>query len=297
MIVVTLSSCPRSLKGDITKWLIEISPGVYVGNLSARVREKLWVRIEETVKDGLATMVYSARNEQKLQFLTHGTPWKPVDLDGVVLMKEPSKKRSEQSSANIPVKPDANFVVTEKVQSAVGLRELQNYVALDIETTGLNPDSDVITEIAMVRVRDGIGVETYQSYLKYSEPVRIPEEVQKMTGITPDILEGQGRAVNTVMAETCEFIGTDPVVCHNAEFDTSFLKKQMEKSGCSYPAVRAVDTLKEARRLVKGCKNFRLKTLAEYFGIDIEKSHSALIDAHVVVYLVENLKKLDRSSI
>ena len=45
MVVITLSDCPSRVRGDITKWLCEISTGVYVGNLSARVRQELWNRI------------------------------------------------------------------------------------------------------------------------------------------------------------------------------------------------------------------------------------------------------------
>ena len=45
MIVIVLSACPVSLRGDLTKWLLEINPGVFVGRVSARIREKLWARV------------------------------------------------------------------------------------------------------------------------------------------------------------------------------------------------------------------------------------------------------------
>ena len=64
MVVITLEKCPLALRGDLTKWLQEISLGVYVGQVSARVRDKLWQRVCEESKNGRATMVYSARNEQ-----------------------------------------------------------------------------------------------------------------------------------------------------------------------------------------------------------------------------------------
>lgn len=58
MIVVVLEKCPLALRGDLTKWLQEISLGVYVGRVSARVRDELWNRICKECKTGRATMVF-----------------------------------------------------------------------------------------------------------------------------------------------------------------------------------------------------------------------------------------------
>ena len=89
MIVLVLSAVPEGLRGHVTRWLMEISPGVFVGTLSARGRERLWDIVTENVKTGRAVMVYRARNEQGLAFLTWGDPWKPVDFDGLTLMMRP----------------------------------------------------------------------------------------------------------------------------------------------------------------------------------------------------------------
>ena len=72
MIVLVLSAVPEGLRGHVTRWLMEISPGVFVGTLSARVRERLWEIVTENMKTGRAVMVYRARNEQGLAFLTWG---------------------------------------------------------------------------------------------------------------------------------------------------------------------------------------------------------------------------------
>ena len=64
MIVLYLRACPAGVRGDVTKWLMEISPGIYVGNLSLRVREKLWQRICDNAGSGSAIMICNARNEQ-----------------------------------------------------------------------------------------------------------------------------------------------------------------------------------------------------------------------------------------
>lgn len=90
MVVIVLTACPVGLRGDLTRWLLEISPGVFVGHLDARVREKLWERIVELSKNGRAIMVYSARNEQHLAFKVHGAEWSPTDCEGLELVKRPS---------------------------------------------------------------------------------------------------------------------------------------------------------------------------------------------------------------
>ena len=63
MVVITMNSCPPKLRGDLTKWLFEIHTGVYVGQVNAKVREMLWGRVCQNIKDGQAVMVYSFANE------------------------------------------------------------------------------------------------------------------------------------------------------------------------------------------------------------------------------------------
>lgn len=64
MTVIVLTACPTGLRGDLTRWLLEIAPGVFVGHISARVRERIWLRARAFAKQGRAIMVYSAANEQ-----------------------------------------------------------------------------------------------------------------------------------------------------------------------------------------------------------------------------------------
>lgn len=87
MIVVVLSVTPERLRGELTRWLLEIDTGVYVGHLSARVRERLWLRIVEDVGRGRALMVWSARNEQRLAFQVHNHAWSVEDFDGLALVR------------------------------------------------------------------------------------------------------------------------------------------------------------------------------------------------------------------
>ncbi|WP_162616491.1 type I-E CRISPR-associated endonuclease Cas1e [Xylanimonas allomyrinae] len=102
VIVVVLSVTPEKLRGELTRWLLEISAGVYVGHLPARVRERLWTRIVDDVGRGRALMVWSARTEQRLAFRVHNHAWSVEDFDGIALMRRRSVRRDPASAADLP---------------------------------------------------------------------------------------------------------------------------------------------------------------------------------------------------
>ena len=61
-----MTNCPPRLRGDLSKWLCEINTGVYVGNVSSRVRDAVWDRVCQNLKNGQATLVYTAAGEQRM---------------------------------------------------------------------------------------------------------------------------------------------------------------------------------------------------------------------------------------
>jgi CRISPR-associated protein Cas2 len=93
--VIVVAACPVGLRGHLTRWLLEISAGVFVGKVSARVRDLLWERTLDMVKNGRAIMVYSANNEQGLDFKVHRHEWVPVEIDGLTLMLRPNSNATE----------------------------------------------------------------------------------------------------------------------------------------------------------------------------------------------------------
>ncbi|GAB3620813.1 hypothetical protein GCM10027417_20740 [Glutamicibacter endophyticus] len=88
--VLVLTAAPSGLRGDLTKWLLEISPGIFVGKVNRRIREKLWERTTVLCTTGRALMVYSTTGEQGLGFQVHGHDWVPTDLDGVTVLRRPT---------------------------------------------------------------------------------------------------------------------------------------------------------------------------------------------------------------
>lgn len=96
MVVIVVTACPAGLRGHLTRWLLEISAGVFVGHVTARVRDLMWERVVELAKDGRAIMIHSVRGEQRLAFKVHRHDWLPVDLDGIQLMLRPSTARQDK---------------------------------------------------------------------------------------------------------------------------------------------------------------------------------------------------------
>ena len=98
MIVLIISKCPPSLRGDLTKWLLEISTGVFVGRLSARVRDELWERTVNSADTGKALMVFERVNEQHLDFRLHNCDWSVEDFDGLKLTLKPFRDKAEKQT-------------------------------------------------------------------------------------------------------------------------------------------------------------------------------------------------------
>jgi CRISPR-associated protein Cas2 len=84
--VVVLIAAPEGLRGHLTRWMVEVDAGVFVGRLSARVRSRLWMLLADRIEDGQAVMVEPAANEQGWTVRTAGRDrWHPVDYDGLML--------------------------------------------------------------------------------------------------------------------------------------------------------------------------------------------------------------------
>lgn len=287
MIVITLSACPPKLKGDLSNWCFEVVPGVYVGNPSKRVREKLWERVCSMIGEGHASLVYPVRSEQQFKVETVGTKNFPMDFDGITLMKHPYTKSVDDEKTE--EEPEIAKRIDHISSQNNRILPQSDYVVLDLETNGLNPEKNDITEIAAVKIIDGAIESTFCRYVK---GVFVPEEITEITGITETILQEKGEFLDDVLNDMIEFIGELPVVSHNADFDIGFLYEGLKKTKSDYRFSRVFDTLKASRILVKGVANYRLKTLLGYFCIDDEGAHDALKDAEHTYQLVRKLNGL-----
>lgn len=289
MIVVSLTNCPPRLRGDLTRWLMELNTGVYVGNVSARVRDELWQRICEHVRDGRATMVFSTNNEQGMDFRVHNTTWIPTDFDGIQLMLRPSEAFAQQQ-APVPPSRAAQMRKVERIRTAQEkkLRE-QGYIVLDVETTGLRADQHEIIELAAMRVVEHEITDTFSTLVRIHAP--LPATITALTGIRDDMLRDQGLPLPEAMAQFLAFVADRRVVCHHAAFDYAFLKAACRK--CHLPEFRNpyADTLQMAKRQLDEVPDYKLATLAAHLGIDTTGSHRALEDCRMTYMPFEKLNE------
>lgn len=90
MTVIIVERATPGLRGQLTRWLLEVRAGVFVGTVSARVREKLWELTRLRIRRGAALLVHRAKNEQGFAISTHGDPSRSViDMDGLQLVRRP----------------------------------------------------------------------------------------------------------------------------------------------------------------------------------------------------------------
>ena len=93
MVVMILERVTPSLRGELTRWLIQPKTGVFVGRVSARVRDLLWQRVQKAVRTGAAVMLYSSNTEQGFDVQTCGPTSKLMaDFEGLILPKTPVSK-------------------------------------------------------------------------------------------------------------------------------------------------------------------------------------------------------------
>lgn len=102
MTVIVLTNCPVGLRGFLTRWLLEISPGVFLGAPSTRIRELLWAEVRECAGQGRALLAYQTDNEQGYAFETHDHTWHPTDHEGLTLIHRPSPHAPRPQSGKAP---------------------------------------------------------------------------------------------------------------------------------------------------------------------------------------------------
>jgi len=90
MLVMILEKVTPGARGELSRWLIEVKTGVFVGHVSARVRDKLWEKFEQTKRLGGVTQIWSTNTEQKFQLrMTGDTSREIVEMEGLQLIRIP----------------------------------------------------------------------------------------------------------------------------------------------------------------------------------------------------------------
>jgi len=166
------------------------------------------------------------------------------------------------------------------------------FVAFDLETTGLDAHSDQIIEIGAVLMRDG---EVVDKFASFAQPGHLlSAKTVSLTGITDEMLKGAPEPEQAVAA-FLDWAGDKPLVAHNAEFDVGFIRAYCERAGRDFDPLW-LDTLVLAQYLCPELGNHRLDTVADHLELPPFQHHRAFDDAAVCgqIYwaLVPKLREL-----
>lgn len=180
-----------------------------------------------------------------------------------------------------------------------------NYIVLDLETTGYNPHFDEIIEVACIRYSGSEKIDSFHSYVQptpYGDDSihYVNDFITKLTGITDDMLVTAPK-FKDIANELYDYLGDSVIVGHNVNFDINFLYDNFFKClGCEFKN-DYLDTMRLSRIALPDLPHHRLKDLKEYFSID-GVQHRALNDCqitHTVLsklldYIQENNVDLER---
>lgn len=151
-----------------------------------------------------------------------------------------------------------------------------DFVAFDVETTGLDFKSDRIIEIGAVRFIKGKPCEEFTTLI--NPGTEIPGHITDLTGISMKDIEG-APSFDSVSAKFLEFIGTLPICGHQIEFDHTFLNEELKRLAKPTISCQLIDTALISRILLQPLQRYSLKFVSESLKIDLNNAHRALNDA------------------
>lgn len=162
-----------------------------------------------------------------------------------------------------------------------------DYVVVDIETTGLSPQYDEIIEIAAIKYMSGEKVDIFSTLVK--PKYEIDEYITELTGITNEMVS-TAPEITECIADFKEFIDNEIIVGYNVNFDINFLYDNLLKYCDEKLSNNFVDVMRIAKRVLPDLSHHRQKDIAEYYGISIDGAHRAEADCLMCNECFENLK-------
>lgn len=161
-----------------------------------------------------------------------------------------------------------------------------SFTVVDIETTGLDPKKDKITEIAAVKVEEGKIADTFHVLVNPGR--KLDERITELTGLTDEAL-AKAPFIEEVIGDFLDFETTDCLMGHSILFDYSFLKRAAVNAGRSFEKT-GIDTLAISRKCLSGLESRSLPFLCRYFNIP-HRAHRALSDVEATFRLYQILKE------
>ncbi len=177
------------------------------------------------------------------------------------------------------------------------------YIVFDIETTGLSPETETITEIGGVKIMNGEIVNTFSRLVNPQRP--IPPQITELTGISDDMVK-DAPTIDEVLPEFIDFCGTrnsvkNFIVAHNAKFDVGFIKAEVKRyneklqegqAPLSFDDFPIMDTIDLSKEMFPDEKSHRLDLMCQRLGVSLENHHRAQDDATATAEALIKLLKL-----
>ena len=196
-------------------------------------------------------------------------------------MKAASKAKVAGTDQNIKVLYGCEGYFVNDVDDRQIVRGEKNndfdgeFVAFDLETTGLSPENDTIIEIGAVVLQRGKEISRFQTFVDPKRPLE--RKIIDLTGITDEMLR-DAPTIDKVLPEFLAFVGDRPLIAHNAKFDTGFIRAECQRQGIEYN-LTSVDTLPLSQQLLPQLSKFKLDVVAKALTLPSFNHHRAADDA------------------
>ncbi len=159
------------------------------------------------------------------------------------------------------------------------------YCVFDLETTGISHITEKITEIGIIKIKNGEIIDTFETFVNPEKP--IPEEVVNVTHITDDMVK-DAETIDKIMPKVLEFMGDSVLVAHNADFDIGYMKYNCEQLGLPFNNTH-IDTLRLAKAIFPEFSRYKLGFIADKLGIRVDVAHRALDDVKTLVAVFKEM--------
>ncbi len=159
------------------------------------------------------------------------------------------------------------------------------YCVFDLETTGISHITEKITEIGIIKIKNGEVIDTFETFVNPEKP--IPEEVVNVTHITDDMVK-DAETIDKIMPKVLEFMGDSVLVAHNADFDIGYMKYNCEQLGLPFNNTH-IDTLRLAKAIFPEFSRYKLGFIADKLGIKVDVAHRALDDVKTLVAVFKEM--------
>lgn len=162
---------------------------------------------------------------------------------------------------------------------------ISNYIAIDLETTGVRLSKDKIIEVGLLKIRDGHVIDTFSCMVNPQIP--IDEKILEFTGIKKIELE-KAKGIQDVIGHIVDFCEDYDLLGHNTIFDYSFIKREANRAGLVFEK-RGFDTYKLCKKVLPTDVMKNLTDACNFFGIERKNAHRAFSDAYFTHRLFRNI--------